>query len=81
MEDHQFLKEIAENLALLTQLGLSVSVPPILCVYAASWLRNRFDLGIWIMVVFLIYGVVGGVTAFWKVWKTAEKRHERQNKK
>ena len=57
MDKHQILKECAENLALLTQLGLSVAVPPLLCLYAADWLRNRLNLGLWIMVIALLLGL------------------------
>ena len=31
-----------ENLALLTQLGVSIAVPPILCLLAANWLRGKW---------------------------------------
>lgn len=33
----------------ITQLGLSVAVPPALCTLGAVWLRNRFQLGPWIL--------------------------------
>ena len=81
MDKHQFLREFAENLALLTQLGLSVAMPPILCLLVAGWLRNQFALGLWIMVVALILGIGGGVTSFWKLWKMIEKRQEKQQRK
>ena len=33
----------------MTQLGISVAVPLALCTLGAIWLRNRFDLGPWIL--------------------------------
>lgn len=35
----------------MTQLGISVAVPPAVCTFAAVWLRNRFDLGPWVIFV------------------------------
>lgn len=81
MDKHQILKECAENLALLTQLGLSLATPPLLCLYAADWLRNRFDLGLWVMVVALMLGLGGAAVNVWKFWKMMEKRTEKRNKK
>lgn len=77
MDKHQILKECIENLTLLTQLGLSIAIPPLVCLYAAGWLRNRLDLGLWIMVIALIFGLGGSVGSFWKFWKMIEKRGKR----
>lgn len=35
----------------LTQLGISVAVPLALCVLGAVWLRNRFGLGSWVLIL------------------------------
>lgn len=78
MDRRQILRECAENLALLTQLGLSVAVPPILCLYAANWLRSRLDLGLWIMVIGLLLGLGGAAV---NVWKMIERRSERRGRK
>ena len=80
MDKHQILKECMENLALLTQLGLSIVIPPLLCLFAADWLRNRLDLGLWIMVAALVLGLGGAAVNFWRFWKTIEKRGNRPRK-
>ena len=41
----------------LTQLGISVAVPPALCILGAVWLRNRFGLGAWILIVGIVLGL------------------------
>lgn len=81
MDKHQILRECAENLALLTQFGLAVAVPPLLCLYAADWLRGRFDLGLWVMVIALLLGLGGAAANVWKFWKMIEKRAENKDKK
>ena len=70
-----------ENLALLTQLGVSIAVPPILCLLAANWLRGKWGLGLWIMIVALVLGLGGSASNVWKFWKQLKKREERDENK
>ena len=49
------LCDVARHLVWLTQFGLSVVVPPTLCIAGSVWLRHRFTLGGWVVAV----GVVG----------------------
>ena len=39
------LYDVARHLVWLTQFGLSVVVPPTLCIAGSVWLRHRFTLG------------------------------------
>ena len=53
-----------KNLSLLTwltQLGLSVALPPAGFVMLAVWLRERFTLGSWVIWVGVVLGVVCAV--------------------
>lgn len=42
----------------LTQLGLSTAAPLACCVLVAVWLRNRFGLGVWVIIVGAVLGLV-----------------------
>ncbi|MBQ8359741.1 MAG: AtpZ/AtpI family protein [Oscillospiraceae bacterium] len=42
----------------LTQLGLSVALPPVGFILFAVWLRNRFNLGEWILWIGILLGIV-----------------------
>lgn len=42
----------------LTQLGLSVALPPLGFILLAVWLKNRFDWGSWVLWVAIILGVI-----------------------
>lgn len=42
----------------LTQLGLSVAIPLGGFIWLAVWLRQRFDWGIWIILVGIALGIV-----------------------
>lgn len=51
-------------LAWLTQLGLSVAVPPTVFILLAVWLRDRFALGQWVLWVGIVLGIYCAVTGF-----------------
>lgn len=42
----------------LTQLGLSVALPPAGFILLAVWLRDRFALGGWVLWIGILLGVV-----------------------
>lgn len=48
----------------LTQLGLSVAVPLAGFVLLAVWLRERFSLGVWVIIVGVILGLYCAVDGF-----------------
>ena len=49
------LYDAARHLVWLTQFGLSVVIPPVVCIIGAVWLRRQLQLGGWIVGV----GVAG----------------------
>ena len=55
--------EIVRSLALVTQLGISMLAPIILCVVIGNWLDERF--GWSVTVVFLILGICAGARNTW----------------
>ena len=40
----------------LTQVGISVAAPPVVSLLIGFWLRNRFDLGAWCILVAFALG-------------------------
>ena len=51
----------------ITQLGLSMVTPMVLCIWLANWLKETFQLGEWVLIVFVI---LGAVSAFASLIKT-----------
>lgn len=45
----------------LTQLGLSVAVPLGVFIFLGIWLRQRFDLGVWVVLAGIFLGIVSAV--------------------
>lgn len=48
----------------LTQLGISIAAPLAGFTLLAAWLRQRFDLGIWILILGIALGLAGAVDGF-----------------
>ena len=56
------LYDMARHLVWLTQFGLSVVVPPTLCIAGSDWLRHRFTLDGWVVAVGVVVGVLAAVS-------------------
>lgn len=65
----------------VTQLGLSVAAPLVLCVLAAFWLRRQFALGGWVMVVGLVLGLGGMGLTFYKYLRSLMKTGKKKERK
>lgn len=52
-----------KDLIWITQLGLSIVVPLFLFTQGSVWLRNRFDLGVWIVILGLVLGLYSAFSA------------------
>lgn len=57
----KFEKEVMQNLAMVTQLGISMLAPIILCVFAGHWLDEHF--GFHSVIVLLLFGIAAGYGA------------------
>ena len=57
----------------LTQLGISVAVPLALCTIGSVWLRNRFQLGPWVLIVGIGLGFYLAVDGFRTSLKAMER--------
>ncbi len=55
-------RHIYRNLIYLTQMGLTLAIPPIISLWGASWLQQRFGLGNWIMIAGIILGIGGMIS-------------------
>jgi len=61
------------NLALISQIGISMVVPIIGCVWLANYLMKKFDLGVWVLFIFIILGVMTAFTNLYKLSQFSKK--------
>lgn len=63
--DRKTLRALARNLPLVTQFGLSLVLPPILCFFqGARWVMDRFGLGSWVLLIAVLLALASIVSAF-----------------
>ena len=66
--------KLLRSLTWLTQLGLSIIAPPVLCVGGCWWLQNRFSLGGWIMVLGIVLGLGASVSGAMQFYSTVRRQ-------
>jgi predicted F0F1-ATPase subunit len=54
-----YKKSVYTTLAMISQVGISMVVPILLCTYAGVWLEEKFDFP-W-TVIMIVVGVLAGV--------------------
>lgn len=64
----------------LTQLGLSTAIPLAGFVLLAVWVKNRLDLGNWVLFVGIGLGLFCAIDGFYKSLKALEKLSKDQKK-
>ncbi|MDD6435127.1 MAG: AtpZ/AtpI family protein [Clostridiales bacterium] len=72
-----------QNVLFLTQFGLSMITPLMVCIFLCMWAVNRFDIGVWIYGVGFFFGLGGSGTAAYKFYKRemAKSKKEEADKK
>ena len=78
MKDWQY---ILRNLSLLSQMGISLAAPLLLCLFLCSWLNNRFMIGAWISIPGLIMGLGGSFMTAYKLYLSIMKTQKKTKKK
>ena len=72
-------KDILQGLSMLTQFGLSVALPPVLCVLFGLWAQNKWALGDWVIVVSLLAGLLSGACSFASFIRTARYKAKKED--
>lgn len=62
--------KIWRSLSLISQVAISMLTPMFMMIFLCIWLKNRFDLGDWIVIAGLVLGIGGGFSSVWKQLKS-----------
>lgn len=65
----------------LTQLGISVAAPLVGYTLIAVWLMHHFDLGIWVVVAGIVFGICGAIGGLRDALKAMDKYIKRKKPK
>lgn len=64
-------------LSLITQFGLSLATPPILCIFFALWLQKKFGVGDWAVICAIAVGLISSACTFFDFIKKAVKSNNK----
>lgn len=84
MKNQNEFIEIAKGLSYLTQLGLSIITPVVLCGFLGSFLKKRFNIPDFLLIIIVLIGVLSGIisaVSFIKAYLKRIKNEEKQKKK
>lgn len=76
--------KIARMLAVFGQVGFSLITPPVLMSVFGWWLWQRFELGVWIIALFLVLGLLtsaAGVRRLWRKLQNAPWKQETETRR
>ena len=65
----------------LTQLGLSIALPLGGFTLLGLWLKNRFDLGVWVILAGCVIGMIGAIDGLRNSLKAMELMNKGRGKK
>lgn len=60
-------KSVFSALAMISQFGIGVLTPMLLCIFAALWLKNRFGLGDYVVLIGILLGIGSGFVSMMKM--------------
>ena len=76
-----FDKDTAKSwryLGLISQLAISMLTPVFMMIFVCSWLKNKYNLGDWVIIAGLVLGIGSGMSSVWTYLKKFLRDGEKQ---
>lgn len=73
--------EIVKNITTLTQFGLSLITPLLLCLGICMWVSQRTGVSGWIYIPGFFFGMGGSGMVAYKLYLSVNKRQKKEKKK
>lgn len=73
--------EIIRNVTMLSQLGLSLITPTLLCLTACWFIVSKTGVGGWIYILGFFFGLGGSATVAYKFYLSINRQQKKENKK
>lgn len=74
------LKDLFKALPLVSQMGISLVVPPVFCFLICFWLVKQFHPGYWVFIPGFILGFGASATSAYKIYKNEMKKNRKDDK-
>lgn len=75
------LRNIFKNVALLSQLGLSIIMPILICIGICAFLTNRLSVGSWIYILGFVFGLGASFMTVYKFYLAETNKSKKEEKK
>ncbi|WP_034430190.1 AtpZ/AtpI family protein [Caldisalinibacter kiritimatiensis] len=66
--------KIFQNLALISQIGISMAVPILGGIFLGNFLDNKFNTGVVFLIIFSVLGIITSFITLFKLTTTGTKR-------
>lgn len=73
--------EILKNITMLSQLGLSLMTPLLLCLGICWVLTVKLGIGVWIYILGFFFGLGGSATVAYKFYLSINRDQKKKDKK
>ena len=75
------LQKIVKDIAFVGQLGVSLIAPPVLLAWLGWYISNRFGIGSWLTLIFILLGIATSFANAYNFYKKAQKKISKEEKK
>lgn len=72
-------KSVFSALTMVSQFGIGTITPMLLCIFAALWLKNRFGLGDYVVLIGIILGIGSGFMSMMKMIRQMSKLSKKED--
>ena len=66
---------------MIIQLGLTLVIPLLACLYFCYWLCEHTGVGSWVYIIGLIFGIGAGIMTWYKLYLRAKKHNNKKKDK
>lgn len=63
MWNNKTIQQISFALSMIVQLGLSILIPILICIWGAGWLQKTYGFGQWIVITGILLGTGAGISS------------------
>ncbi|MCQ2496131.1 MAG: AtpZ/AtpI family protein [Lachnospiraceae bacterium] len=75
------LSNIIKQLSMISQLGITLIMPLLLCMLLCWFLTAKCDLGGWVFIPGLIFGLGGSFMSGYKIYKIETEKNKKKDNK
>ncbi|MGN0323297.1 MAG: AtpZ/AtpI family protein [Oliverpabstia sp.] len=77
----KYWTDILRNITALTQFGLSLITPLLLCLGLCWWISSQMGVGAWVYIPGFFFGIGGSAMVAYKLYLSVIKKDKKEKKK